>query len=109
MVQSDCLVVQTALDWSPGRISGWAEGCTKACPPEEERDRPSQMKHAELKDRRFLFRVSICLPVSPQTGTVAATSRPASLAAWLRTPTKICNHRCIALTDRCLVSCRVPR
>lgn len=53
---SRLLVVQHGLDWSPGRVQ-WLGRSYKGVSPRN-RDRPSQMKHAELKNRPFLFRVS---------------------------------------------------
>lgn len=77
------LVVQNGLDWSPGRVQ-WLGRSYKGVFPRN-RDRPSQMKHPELKNRPFLFRVSFCLPASLQAGHCSCYACLA-LSDWERPP-----------------------
>lgn len=86
------------VDWSLGSVSGRA-GLHKGV--FQERDRPSQMKHTELKNRLFLFRVSFSPFRFDQAGY---HSRDASLclSVCLDDTTKSCNRSHVAPGGRCL-------
>lgn len=61
------------VDWSLGSVSGRA-GLHKGV--FQNRDRPSQMKHAELKNCRLLFRVSFSPFRFDQAGDQNLQSQP---------------------------------
>lgn len=97
---ADCWMFKR-VNLSLGSVSGWA-GLRKGVSPE--RDRPSQMNHAELKNCCFLFRVSFHPSASIRRQTVAATPRPACSVCLDKT-TKIYNRSHVALICRCLGGC----
>lgn len=60
-----------------------------------ERDRPSQMKHAELKNRPFCSMSLFDPSASMRRETVAATPHSACPSAWAN-PTRTCNRSHVA-------------